>query len=239
MSNPDALLLAFEAGHTFQRGFKIIIDKWDQKRGVHDIWKDDEGCPHMTFQQSVEIINASDRFNFVIFDTVDMAVKMCIDYHTSAAGVAHPTDMGEYGKGWDTAQNTPFRRGVMDILKTGRGVGLIAHSKVEVQRFTSGEKARKECGLPAGIRRLCESQADVIMHGEFGKRRDGLRLRDRILVCEGDMDVLAGNRSGTMLPARYIVDPDKPWPQFTRFFTDPKAADKAEHTYRKLYGKRG
>lgn len=233
MSNPNSVLLAFEEGHKFQRGHKVIIDKWAH-RGDYPIEKDSEGCPHMTLEQAVGVLEASDRFDFVIIDTVDMAVKMCLDYYTGKANVQHASDMGDYGKGWDIAQNAPFRRLMLRILKTGRGIGFITHTKIEIAKFTSGEKAKKSSTLPTGIMRFCESQSDVIFHGEYGKRRKPNRLRDRILVCEGDMDTLAGNRSGAMLPYRYIVKPSGQWKQFCQFFTFPEAADKAESECRRL-----
>lgn len=235
MSNPKALLLAFEEGHKFQRGKKLAIDKWDNK-GRYEGKIDAEGVRHVTAMQAVEALedDESDNFNFVIVDTVDMAVKMSSDFFCEQGRVEYPSDLGDYGKGWDKAINSPLRKFLLRIMKTGRGVGLITHSKVEVQKFTTGEKARKEMSLGKGPRSLVESQADIIMHGELGLKRQGNRLRDRILVCEGDMDTLAGNRSGTMLPSRYIVSPENPWKQFESFFKDPKAADKAEADYRKL-----
>lgn len=236
MSNPKALHLGFEAGARFQRGYKIAIVKWDQKRGDFSVFQDDDGVTHCTAMQAIEAIEEddSDRFNMVIMDTVDMAVKYSSDYHCEAGGVEYPSDLGDYGKGWDKAINTPIRRFIMRIIKTGRGVALITHTKVEIAKFTSGEKARKQSTLGSGPSHFCESQADVIVHGELGRKRPGKRLRDRILVCEGDVDTLAGNRSGAMLPERYIVDPEKPWQQFAKFFTDPKAADLAESEYKKL-----
>lgn len=231
MSNPNALLLAFEEGHKFQRGKKLAIDRWDSK-GRYDGKIDAEGVRHVTAMQAAEALEDDDAFDFVIIDTVDMAVKMASDYFCEQGRVEHPSDLGDYGKGWDKAINTPLRKFLMRILKTGRGVGLITHSKIEVQKFTSGEKARKEMSLGKGPRYLVESQADIIMHGELGLKRPPNRLRDRILVCEGDMDTLAGNRSGTMLPARYVVDPNKPWQQFATFFKDKSAAEKAEKEYR-------
>lgn len=237
MSNPNALLLAFEEGHKFQRGYKVIIDKW-KHRGNYPIKKDTEGCPHMTFEQVVEVLEKSDKHDMVIIDTADMAVKMCLDYHLEKAGKEHATDMGDYGKGWDLAQNTPFRRLMLRITKTGRGLVFITHSKVEIAKFTSGEKAKKSSTLPAGVMRFVEPQADVILHGEYGRRRKPNRQRDRILVCEGDMDTLAGNRSGSFLPSRYIVSPTNQWAQFQKFFTSSKAADRAELEYKQL-SKRG
>lgn len=233
MSNPNSLLLAFEQGHMFQRGHKVIIDKW-KHRGEYPIKKDTEGCPHMTLEQAVEVLEKSDRFDMVIIDTVDMAVKMCLDYHTEKANKEHASDMGDYGKGWDIAQNAPFRRLILRILKTKRGIALLTHSKIEIAKFTSGEKAKKSATMPKGIMQFCESQADVICHGEFGKRRKPLRQRDRILVTEGDMDTLAGNRTGTLLPSRYIVSPNSQWHQFAKFFTSSKAADIAETEYRNI-----
>lgn len=232
MSNPDALLIAFEEGHKFQRGHKIVIDEWDNRR--HKAWQDEEGVNHMTFMKAIEVLESTDKFKMVIIDTADMAAKFCLDHFTTLKKVEHASDIGEYGRGWDVALNTPFRRAIMRIAKTGRGIAFITHTRNEILRFSTGEKAKKECTLPTGVRRLCESQADVIMHGELGKKLEGERLRSRILVCEGDMDTLAGNRSGAMLPSRYIVRPTGQWAQLCKFFTDPEAADKAEARCRRL-----
>lgn len=238
MSNPDACLLAFEHGHKFQRGYKLAIDCWDQKRGRYEIKKDREGVPHCTAMQAVEILKATNRFNFVIIDTVDRAAQMSADYFTALANVDDPGDMGDFGKGWNKAITKPMRKLISEIASTGRGVGLITHSKTVIERFTNGERARREASIGGKLRDFCEATADVIMHGEMGMKRKGNRLRDRILVCEGDMDTLAGNRSGIMLPGRYVVKHGKQWEQFHRFFTDPEAADKAESFCRKVSKRR-
>lgn len=229
MSNPNALLLAFEDGHKFIKGHKIIINEWKSKN--HDI-KTIDGVKHMTFMQAVEILEASDKFDMVVIDTADMAVKMCSDYGCAKRGVEHPQDGGDFGKGWELIINTPFRQAMMRLLKTGRGVAFITHSKTEIAKYSTGDKARKESTLAKGAKALVFTQADVIMHGEFGLRQQGQKQRDRILVTEGDMDTLAGNRAGTLLPARFIVDKKDPWGQFCRFFTDPKATEAAEKAYR-------
>lgn len=74
MSNPNAILLAFEPGHRFQRGHKIEIVSWKDKS--HVIEKDSEGVPMMTLMQAIDVIIATDRYDFVILDTVDMMAKM-------------------------------------------------------------------------------------------------------------------------------------------------------------------
>lgn len=234
MSNTDAVLLAFEEGHKFQRGHKMIIDKWDKLRGDdYEPWRDPEGCMHMTLVQAVETLEEFKKFNLVIIDTTEMMAKMCMDFYSTKGGKEHISDLGDFGKGWDVGLNNPFRQVIMRILKTGRGVGLICHTTNEVAKFTSGEKARKEARLPKGPKHLCETQADIIFHGELGKKQPGNKLRDRIMVTEGDMDTMAGNRCGVLLPERYIVDPKNPWAQFMKFFTDPTYADFADKKYRR------
>lgn len=231
MSNPDALLLAFEDGHKFINGNKIVIDDWKAKN--YEI-KTIDDVKHMTFMQAIEALEATTKFNMVVIDTADMAVKMCSDYGCAKRGVEHPQDGGDYGKGWELIINTPFRQAMMRIIKTGRGVAFITHSKTEISKFTSGEKAKKESTLAKGAKALVFTQSDVIAHGEFGSKRENNRYRDRILVLEGDNDTLAGNRAGTILPARYVVDKKDPWGQFCKFFTDPTASEKAEKQFREV-----
>lgn len=232
--NPNSILLAFETGHRFRKANKIEIVGWHDK--THDIEKDKEGVPRMMVTQALDVIEATERYDFVIFDTVDMAAQLCSDYHCKKLGIQHPSDL-TYGKGWDQALNKPMRQIITRMLKSGRGVGLITHTKNEIARFTTGEMARKESTMPSGVAKFCISQADMMMHGEMGKKRDGLKQRDRIMVTEGDQDTLAGNRSGTLLPERYIVDPEHPWQQFVSFFKNPAAAIKAEKAYRSIYKK--
>jgi AAA domain len=233
MSNPNCLHLGFEEGAKFQRGFKIAIDKWDSNsRYANKL--DRDGVMHMTAMQALQQLQNSSKFNFVAIDTVDMATKQCTDWFCEEGGKEHIGDLGDYGKGYDIGQNAPMRKFILGILKTGRGVGLISHSKTTLEKFTSGEKARKESTLPSGVKKLCETQADIIMHGEYGNKQPGAKMRDRVLVCEGDMDIQAGNRSGAMLPARYVLSRTKQWDQFVKFFTDPEAEVRETKRYKIL-----
>lgn len=232
--NPNSILFAFETGHRFRKAHKIEIVGWHDK--THDIEKDAEGVPHMMLTQALDAVEATDRYDYVIFDTVDMAAQMCMDYHCTKLGIEHPSDMA-FGKGWEQAINKPMRKAISRMLKSGRGVGLITHTKNEIARFTAGEKARKESTMPAGVARFCVAQADMIVHGELGKTREGQKQRDRIMVTDGDADTLAGNRSGSTLPQRYIVDPLHPWQQFVKFFKVKGTSDKADEMYRRIYKK--
>lgn len=194
---PDSLMLACEEGHKFVTGHKIIIDKW---AGVGHT-EDSDGNMHMSFLEAVKRITASERFQFIIIDTIDALVKMCIDHHIGKANQSHLSDLGEYGKGYDLGQNDPIRRSLTEIFKSGRGMGLITHQATETKNFSKGPKTKKETTLPNGIYKIIFPQMDIIIHGEFGATREGNKFRDRIIRSEGSEDILAKNRGGVLPPA--------------------------------------
>lgn len=226
-SIPGALLVAFERGYQFQTVPTVFIDAWDAKK--FDPYVDSEDVVHMTMKLLEKSLVASDKYDFIIFDTADMAAKKCADYHCKESGWRHPQDGGDYGKGYDITQNAPFRHMVNGILATGRGVGFITHSQVNTTSFAKGQKSKKETSLPGGIHKFLHSQADIILHGSFGVKQKGNKFRDRIWQTEGDEETLAGNRSREQnIPSRFIIDPEAPWDQWVRFFNDPTAAAEAE-----------
>lgn len=224
---PNSLLVAFERGYQFQTVPTVFIDAWDAKRD-YEPYVDEAGVTHMTMQLLEKSLTVSDKYDFVTFDTADMAAKKCADYFCKLNGWQHPQDGGDYGKGYDITQNSPFRHMINGILATGRGIGFVTHSQVNTTAFKAGSKSKKETSLPGGIHKFLHSQADIIMHGSYGVKQKGRKYRDRILQTEGDEETLAGNRSRELnIPARYIVDPADPWKQWVRFFTDPTAGEEA------------
>jgi len=229
---PDALLLAFEQGHAFQKAHKMVIDCWDRKITEENpaIWQEaDTEVYHGTMAKVAEVLEASDRFSFVIFDTADMAAKQCLDYHLRKHNWSHAKDGGDFGVGHDIAQNTPFRHMVGRIMRTGRGVGFITHSEVKKTELAS----KKETSLPNGVYKFLHTQADVILHGKFGIKQKGNRWRDRILRTEGDEETLAGSRiKDLIIPAEYIIDPSSPWGQWSGFFDRADAVTEAENNLR-------
>lgn len=227
---PDSVLLAFEQGHSFIEAHKIIMDAWHTKSP--EVYQDGDGIHHMTFLHAIDIICASDRFETVVIDTADMMAKMCLDFNLRLLGIKHPSDL-DFGKGYETALNTPFRQAVGKIIKSGRGVVFITHTETKDARFSSGTKTRKECTLPGGVVKFVIPQSDVVLHGKFGIMNNTTKKRDRILVTEGSDDMLAGARvqGKFRLPTRFVVDPNDPWAQWARFFEDPNAADEADALY--------
>lgn len=238
-SVPDSILLAFEEGHAFHETHKIVIDCWD--RGYSDRkdgWgEDDDGNAHTSFAEAVEAIVASDRFQFVVIDTADMAAKMCLDYHYKKLGVTHASDAGDYGKGWDLALTQPYRLQVGALMKAGRGIGFITHSNLVTKKVGRVETSRWETTLPSQVQKFLHTQADVILHGSFGKKRKGMEDRDRVISMDGSNEILAGSRvRGIHLPPKYVVDPIEPWQQWASFFGEngPAAVSEAEEYYTKF-----
>lgn len=234
-SFPDNLMLCCEEGHKFVEGYKIIIDCWDYKKEPIKPYTDKGGNLHASFLQAVELIEGSDRYKFITIDTVDSLVKLILDFFYETKKVEHASELGEYGKGWDIAQNTPFRRAINRIIKTGRGLGLTTHEEIQKRQFKGGEKAKKETTLPNGIWKYLFGQIDIILHGTFGKRNKGTKQRQRLIVSEGSEDILAKNRGGK-IPPIYICNSGEQWKQFSGFFTDPRTIDKELKRYEGLYG---
>lgn len=222
MSNPDCLLLAFEEGHRFVTGYKMIIDAWDET----DEWTEKDGTIHCSMLQACKKLEKSSRFQYVFLDTVDAMVKMLLDFKLPQKKAEHASDLGDYGKGWDIAQNTPFRQVLNRIMKTGRGILAATHEATEQKNFKGmGQRAKKETTLPSGIQRQIYAQFEMIGHGIYGKIDKKTRIRERILQFEGSSDILAKNRGGKM-PAGFVVPRkfEDRWTKFARLFDN-----KAEH----------
>lgn len=237
MSNPKCLLLACEEGHKFTRGFKVIIDCWAGKlnNGGMNPYKDSKGTVHNSFVGVVANLQKDNKFDFVFIDTVDALVNMLLEYTLGKKALEHVSDGGEWGKGYDILQNTPFRKTFNKLLKTGKGVGASTHEKAESKTFKSGKSfAKKETTMPKGIYMQIYAQFDLIMHGEFGKLPQGETKRTRILTSEGSEDILAKNRGGLVPPAFLVPRKfEERWKMFADFFTKPATKDLAFKAYEK------
>lgn len=227
---PGALLIAFERGFQFQKTPTVFIDKWHDAK--FEPYTDDGGVIHMTMTQLQKTLIASDKYRFLIFDTADMAAKKCVDYYLDKYKAQHAQDLGDFGRGYDITQNTPFRQMIGALMSTGRGIAFTTHQQINEAQGKSAKGnafAKKETSLPGGIYKFLHTQADVILHGHYGQRQKGNKYRDRIWQTEGDEEVLAGNRSRDLyLPSKYIVDPEKPWAQWESFFSNADLAAEAD-----------
>jgi hypothetical protein len=234
-SCPNSILLATEEGHLFHETHKIVVDAWDKHREDRGLAIDDTGTHHLSLVESVDAICASNKFQFVVVDTADMAAKMCLDWHYQKFGVNHASDAGDYGRGWDLCLTQPFRQQITKLMKSGRGIMFITHTNLIEKKVGTSVMTRYETTLPSQVQKFLHTQADIIIHATFGKKRKGFAERDRVISMDGSNEILAGSRvRGIKLPKKFIVDPDQPWTQWSSFFTDEGAVAKAEADYTQL-----
>ena len=234
---PNSVLFAFEEGHAFHETHKVIIDAWDKPHSERGWAEDEDGNRHASLVEAVDALCAADRFDFVILDTADMGCKMCLDFHYKKYGVVHAQDAGDYGKGWDICLTQPFRQQIGRIMKSGRGIAFITHSQIISRKQGLTEVSRAETTLPSQAQKFLHTQADIILHGIFGKKIKGQHDRDRVISLDGSNEILAGSRvRGITLPRKFIVDPEQPWVQWTSFFENPDAVEQADIDYEERMG---
>lgn len=236
-SIPDSILLACEEGHAFTTTFKIVIDQWDRPFAEKALGagEDDDGNLHMSMQEAVELICASDRFAHVIIDTADMAAKMCVDYWCNKLHVPHPADAGDFGKGFALTLGDPFRRMIGPLIKSGRGLTFTSHSKFVEKKDKAGKtvSTKWESTLPSQAQAFLHSQADLIWQGKFGKLRPGQVERDRIVCLDASEEMMAGSRvrydgRPWPMPKNFILDPEAGWDQWCSFFPGEDETSQAE-----------
>jgi hypothetical protein len=242
---PKALLLAFEAGYAGAECPVVVMTDWDRPyKERAKGWREDEnGVVYTSAIEAVEELEKACPYEMVIVDTGDQMVKMASDYACAVAKVEHPSDGGDYGRGYDLLQTSPVRKFYGRLVRLGVGVAVVTHAKERSEKDKFGvERFRRETSLPSAIQNFMHAQSDVIMHGFFGRRRRGKVERDRVVSFDGNNEVMAGTRlRQVFLPSKYIVAPPTaedlflPWKQWEGFFNDtPQAGKNAEAEFFKL-----
>jgi hypothetical protein len=243
---PNACLLAFESGYASADCPIIVVTHWDRPyKERKEGWAEDEtGVVYTSAMEVLEELERANPYDFVILDTIDMAVKLCSDYHCDLAKVNHPSEGGDFGRGWDLLQTAPIRRFYNRISKLGCGIAAITHAKEQMSkdRFAK-DRFRRETSLPGGVQQFIHAQSDLIMHGFFGRRRKGFKDRDRYISFDGTDEVMAGTRIRQIyIPNKYVVTPPTfddlthPWKQWATFFVDsPEAGQRAEKEFIRLF----
>lgn len=233
---PDALLLAFEEGHKFVKCRKIVIDKWEGTE--EEVVTDSDGEVHMPANIALERILASNRFKFIIIDTVDALAQKCADHFLELYKGQTLGDLGDYGKGYQIGQTDPVRRFINQLMTSGRGLGLTTHEQVVTEKNKKGEviKTTITSSMPKGVMGNIFKQMDTILHGEFGSVPEGRFHRERIVRTEGTEEFLAKNRGGVFPPAFVAPeDPQAGWKQFEGFLLNPETVKETYNEFLKVY----
>jgi len=242
----NVLLLAFESGYGFVECPKVVVTDWDRSLKERKAgWvEDDDGLVYTSACEVVEALEEYCPYSMIIIDTVDMASKLCTDYMLDAGNIKHPSEGGDWGRGWAVYQTDPFRRFYNRLVALGVGVAAITHSneRTDKDKFNR-DRFRRETTLPAGIQKFIHAQCDVIMHGFKPDSRKLVKQGVRYLSFDGGDEVLAGSRiKKVYIPNKYIVqaptdvDDSLPWKQWVSFFKDSPAAGRAaEANFKKIF----
>lgn len=248
---PGSVLLAFEAGYSEVDCPKVVITCWDRPYKKRKLgW--DEDSDGVLYASAMEVIEEMEEANangilpykLAAVDTIDICAKMAGDYYCKLNNVEHPSDGGDWGKGWDLFVTRPVRMLYSRLVKLGIGVACITHSeeKDKIDRFGQ-TKSKRETSLSGKLQQLMHTQSDCIMHGMFAKLRKGQKDRDRYITFDGTNSLMAGTRVRKVyVPNKYIVTPptreddSPPWKQWREFFTNsPDAGQLAEAEFDRLY----
>lgn len=242
---PNVCLLAFEAGYAEIDCPKIVITSWDRPYKEKKLgWDQDrDGIVYTSATEVLEEMETNCPYELVIIDTIDIATRMASDYYCALAKVDHPSQGGDYGRGWDLLQTRPIRIFYNRLVKLGIGVAAITHVKDKEDKKFSDSKTKKETSLPGGVQHFIHTQSDCIMFADFLRRRKGQKQRDRYISFDGSSEVMAGTRIRKVyIPNKYIVNPPSrtddsiPWKQWEEFFTNnPTAGKIAEENFVKLF----
>jgi AAA domain len=239
---PNCLLIAFEAGYGFVECPKIVVTGWNRsiKERRQGPSVDEDGLIYSSAMEVVEELERSNEYDLIIIDTLDEAVKMCSQYHCEKAHVEHPSEGGDYGRGWSKLVTEPVRAFYGHLARLGVGLAAITHSKEHNDKDKFGkDRFRRATTMSDAIQQFVVAQSDVIMHGFFSRRRRGKKDRDRYVSFDGSDEIVAGSRinpNKVYIPNKYILAPEgKGWEQWIGFFANtPEAGKQAEKEFVKL-----
>jgi len=108
---PEAIFLTTENAHRHLQIYNRPIKDWADCKMARMELKTQDGK----------------RFKNIVFDTVDLLYKFCLEFICKRMGISHPQDE-KYGKGYD-AVNTEFLREIVMYSQLSKGLFFISHSK--------------------------------------------------------------------------------------------------------------
>lgn len=184
-SFPDALFFTTEPG---TKGLEIF-----------EFNHEDGGCRNWTIiKRGVDLLEANPRqFKNVVFDTIDRAYDMCMDWVCQKRGIEYPgqDEMGreDFGKSW-RAVKQEFISVIHRILQLGMGLCFTSHSTEAEIKSKSGDKYTRIYPSMSGQgRKVIEALVDLFFYAEYVRASDG--STQRVLITQGDETIWAGHRN--------------------------------------------
>ncbi len=135
------------------------------------------------------------KYTTVIFDTVDLAFKYCLEYCGEIYGFEHPSDQA-WGKGWQTVANEILEQ-VLRLFSHGFMPLFVSHSKNTVVSDGWEDRTKVEPTLPYTARRVILPLVDIIMLMEPKYRGSKINRKTvRTINWSPSPDSECGDRTG-------------------------------------------
>lgn len=118
-------------------------------------------------------IKNDDRFDTIVFDTVDMAYQLCRQHVCAANGVAHESEDKAFGRLWDLVK-TEWIKMVAFIQSLNKGMWMISHSIQKEVKIDGVKRSVVTTTLPGSAQRITMALADQIFYmdtNDKGKRQ--------------------------------------------------------------------
>ena len=135
------------------------------------------------------------KYTTVIFDTVDLAFKYCLEYCGEIYGFEHPSDEA-WGKGWQIVANEILEQ-VLRLFENGFMPLFVSHSKNTVVSTGWEDRTKIEPTLPYTARRVILPLVDIIMLMESSYKGGGKSRKSvRTINWSPSPDSECGDRTG-------------------------------------------
>ena len=191
---PDALFLCTEPG---AKGLDIF--EYKAGEGGCATWQD--------LLDVAELLAATNRFKYVVVDTVDKAYEMCLDYVCAKLHIAYPgvDEFGEndWGKSWKEVRKE-FTRFVDTLTRMNRGVAFTSHAQsLEIKSKQGSTYSTIVPSMGKQARTTIEALVDFFLYCDYIKTSEGI---ERVFITEGDETVWAGHRAPAKFPRFVPMD---------------------------------
>ena len=170
---PGALFLCTEEGVNHLEVFKVSIRTWED---LYTLGKELKAGKH--------------EFTTLVFDTVDLAFKLCENYTCKKLGIVHASDAA-FGKGYSLIRDE-FVRVVNGLAQLGLGIVFISHSKEKELKKKADKWTVMTSTLGTAASEVVNGMSDLILYAYI--HEDGRR----VVRTKPTKYINAGDRTGIL-----------------------------------------
>ncbi len=175
---PDALFLSCEPGTNALSVFESKITSWPEFL---------EACKAIEQEKHA--------FRTIVVDTIDAALRYCVEHVCRQNGIKHESDLG-YGKGYALVLNE-FWRVISKLAALPPGVIFVSHAEEKGLETRTGRITRIVPTLPDRVRKQIIGMTDFVFLFDVESDPEAKEPR-RVIRTKPSMAVEAGDRTGRL-----------------------------------------